>query len=71
MRFIDTNIFLRFMLEDEPEKQAACAELFRRIAEGEEVATTSETVLAEVIYVTTSPRTYRVPARAACIALRS
>jgi len=52
MRFIDTNVFLRFLTADDPEKAVACRELLLRVDAGEE-AMTSETVVAEVFYVLT------------------
>lgn len=58
MIFLDTNIFLRFLIRDDPEKAEACRSLLRRVQEGTEEATTSETVLAEVAYVLSSPKQY-------------
>ncbi|MGI8475943.1 MAG: PIN domain-containing protein [Thermomicrobiales bacterium] len=51
MTFLDTNIFLRFLTRDDEKKADACRELFRRLDVGEEQATTSESVIAEVVYV--------------------
>ncbi|HVA92472.1 MAG TPA: PIN domain-containing protein [Chloroflexota bacterium] len=51
MRFIDTNIFLRYLTKDDPVKAAACYALFQRLEQGSEQATTSETIIAEVVYV--------------------
>lgn len=47
MIFLDTNIFLRYLTQDDAEKSAACLALLQRVRAGEE-ATTSEVVLAEV-----------------------
>jgi predicted nucleic acid-binding protein len=58
LRFIDTNIFLRFLTHDDPEKAAASGALFTRIQEGEEEAMTTEAIVSEVFYVM-SGRTYR------------
>lgn len=51
MTFLDTNIFLRFLTRDDVTKAAACRHLFQRLDRGEETATTSESVIAEVVYV--------------------
>ena len=59
MIFLDANIFLRFLTQDDPAKGRACLSLLRRVAAGEE-ATTSETVIAEVAYVLSSPRQYKL-----------
>ena len=60
MRFLDTNIFLRFLINDDPIRSPACRDLFQRIEDGEE-ATTSETIVAEIFYVLTREKgRYRV-----------
>ena len=51
MRFIDTNIFLRYLTNDDPVKAAACLALFQRLDRGLEEATSSEAIIAEVVYV--------------------
>lgn len=51
MTFLDTNIFLRYLTRDDERKAEACRELFRRLDSREEQATTSEAVIAEVVYV--------------------
>jgi predicted nucleic acid-binding protein len=59
MMFLDANIFISFLSGDDPERVKNCLALFERIAEGE-AATTSEVVIAEVAYVLSSPRQYRL-----------
>lgn len=65
MTFIDTNIFLRYLTEPvtpaDQLRAVACQALFARVADGAEEITTSEAVLAEVVYVLTSPRQYAWP----------
>lgn len=56
MRFLDTNILLRFLTGDDPAKAAASADLLVRADAGEEELLTSETVIAEVFYVLTRGR---------------
>lgn len=58
---VDANIFLRLLTQDDPEKSARCRDLFRRAARGEEHLTTSEAVVAEVVFVLASPALYRQP----------
>lgn len=62
MRPLDANIFLRALVQPTtPQGHArhqASAALFRRAARGSELVTTCEAVLAEVLYVLTSPRQY-------------
>ena len=59
MIFLDANVFISFLSGDNPERVKRCLALFERIAEGE-AATTSEVVIAEVAYVLSSPRQYRL-----------
>lgn len=61
MRFLDTNTFLRVLTGDDPVKAAACGEVFRRVGRGEEEAVTCEAVVAEVVFVLSSPRQDNLP----------
>jgi uncharacterized protein len=54
--FVDTNIFIRYMANDDQEKAKACFELFQRVKRNEEEVTTSESVLAEVTFVLSSKK---------------
>jgi predicted nucleic acid-binding protein len=56
MRYLDTNIMLRFLTRDDEEKAQACFALFRRVEGGEEEVTLGEAILTEVCYVLTSSR---------------
>lgn len=58
MTFLDTNIFLRFLVISDVAKAEACRHLFRALESGDETATTSESVIAEVVYVLGSKRHY-------------
>ncbi len=51
MRFVDTNIFLRFLTNDDPVRADACEKLFRRAIEGKEQLFTTELVIAEIVWV--------------------
>ncbi len=51
MRFLDANVFLRYLTRDDQVKADACFRLFQSLQRGEEVATSSESVVAEVVYV--------------------
>ena len=61
MRFVDTNIFVRYLTRDDPAKGAAALALFRRVQAGEEEVTTCESVVAEITYVLSSRRLYNLP----------
>jgi predicted nucleic acid-binding protein len=62
MKFLDTNIFLRFLVEpltdEDRRKHAACVALFEAVAAGQAQITTSESILHEVLYVLCSSRQY-------------
>ena len=60
MQFVDTNIFLRYLTRDDPEKAQACLNLFQRAARGEITLFTTETIIAEIVYVLSSPRLYNL-----------
>ena len=56
MRFLDTNIIVRYLTRDDEAKAEACYELFQRVQRGEEELFTSEAIVTEVAYVLSSPR---------------
>ena len=49
--FVDTNVFLRFLTNDMPERAMAVEALFRRAAEGKVRLLTNSIVLAELVWV--------------------
>jgi predicted nucleic acid-binding protein len=58
VRFIDANVFIRYLTQDDPAKAVASGALVRRLADGIDEATSSESVIAEVFYVLTSRAQY-------------
>src|SRR2546430_12152133 len=67
--FLDANIFIRYLRNDDPIKSLACKALFERIEHGAEEAWTSDLVISEVVFVLSNPRTYNVPRFAIAITL--
>jgi predicted nucleic acid-binding protein len=61
MPFVDTNVLLRHLTRDDPDKAQACFELFKRAEANQVTLTATETVIAEVVYVLSSKRTYNLP----------
>jgi predicted nucleic acid-binding protein len=59
--FDDANIFIRHLTRDDAEKAQACFDLFRRAERNEVNLTTSEAVIAEVVYVLSSKQLYNLP----------
>jgi len=61
VRFVDTNVFLRFIVGDDPERSPASRDLLQRCDAGDEELYTSESVIGEIFYVLTRGReSYRV-----------
>lgn len=57
--FVDTNVFLRVLINDDALKHDRSLSLFEAAERGEARLTTSETVIAEIIFVLSS-RSYRI-----------
>jgi predicted nucleic acid-binding protein len=60
MKFLDTNIILRYLICDDPEKAEACYQLFQKAKQGKVELIACEAVLAEVVYVLSSPSLYNL-----------
>lgn len=50
IRFVDTNIFLRFLTRDDPTKFERCRRLFEQAVAGAITLRTSELVIAEIVW---------------------
>ncbi len=70
MRFLDTNVIIRYLTGDDPEKERASGALLGRLDRGEEEVMSSESVIAEVVYVLTSRAHYGVQPREAAERLK-
>lgn len=55
---IDTSVLIRLLTGDDMEKQARSRALFERIERGELTVTAPVTVIADAVYVLSSPRLY-------------
>ncbi|MDQ4078463.1 MAG: PIN domain-containing protein [Chloroflexota bacterium] len=60
MIFLDTNILIRFLTRDDPDKADACFELLQKAEAQEITLVTTEAVIAEVVYVLSSPKLYNL-----------
>lgn len=60
-QFVDTNIFLRYLTKDDPEKAPACFELFKQAQQDKVRLITSESVVAEIVYMLSSKNVYHLP----------
>lgn len=59
--FLDSNILLRHLTNDDPDRGQACFALIRALERGELSAWTSELVIAEVVFVLSNKNTYNLP----------
>lgn len=60
MRFLDTNIILRYLTRDDEVKAAACFALFQRVKQGKETIVTTEAIISEAVYVLSSRAHYHL-----------
>ena len=58
-KFVDPNVFLRYLTKDSPSKYERCRAMFKRALEGEITIATSGLVIAELIWTLLSY--YKVP----------
>jgi len=58
-KFVNTNVFLRYLTKDDPSKYERCRAMFKRALEGEITIATSGLVIAELIWTLLSY--YKVP----------
>jgi len=58
-RFLDTNILIRYLTNDDPDKAALALALLNRVAEGTEQVVTTPLVIFETIFLL--QRTYKLP----------
>ncbi len=56
MRFLDSNIILRYLTRDNEAKAQACYELLQDVKQGREEVFTCEATVTEVVYVLSSPK---------------
>lgn len=61
MYFIDTNVFIRYLTQDNKEQSAQAYELLKRVEAGLFIVTTSEAVITEIIHVLESKALYDLP----------
>lgn len=55
MIFLDTNIFLRVLLDDHPHFSSRCRVLLKKVETGQIEAITTDLVIAEVVFVLEAP----------------
>jgi predicted nucleic acid-binding protein len=58
--FINTDVIIRFLTGDDPGKQAAATALFEQVEQGLLTVAAPDTVIADAVYVLSSPRLYHL-----------
>lgn len=59
--FIDTDVIIRLLTQDDPVKQDEAALLFEEVRAGTLKVAAPYTVIADAVYVLSSPRLYNLP----------
>jgi predicted nucleic acid-binding protein len=59
--YVDTDVIIRLVTGDDAAKQAAARTLFRTVEQGQLTIAAPYTVIADAVFVLSSPRTYRLP----------
>jgi predicted nucleic acid-binding protein len=59
--FVDTDVIVRYITGDDAAKQRAAAALFRRVATGTDTLRAPDTVVADAVFVLSSPKLYALP----------
>ncbi len=60
MQFLDANILIRHLTNDDPEKSPACFALIEAIERGDVSVWTSDLIIAEVVFVLSSKKLYNL-----------
>jgi uncharacterized protein len=61
LSFLDTNLLIRYITQDNPRQAQQAKRLFDQIKQGVLTVTTSEAVISECVYVLASKALYRLP----------
>lgn len=67
--YIDTDVIVRLLTGDDPDKQAAAAQLFQEVEDGKLAVAAPVTVIADAVFVLCSKRLYNLPRPQAAAAL--
>jgi len=59
--YLDTNVLIHYLTNDDPQKADQVRSLIEKVERGTESITTSELVIAEVVYILSSKKLYNLP----------
>jgi len=57
--FVDTDVIIRLLTGDDPAKQQSATQLFESVEQGRVQLLAPDTVIADAVYVLSSPRLYQ------------
>lgn len=69
--YVDTDVLIRLLTGDDPEKQEVSATLFEKVEKGELVLSASDTVIADAVFVLSSSKHYNLSRIEICSLLLS
>jgi predicted nucleic acid-binding protein len=67
--YLDTDVIVRFVTGDDPDKMAAASRLFSAVEKGEQALHCPVTAIADAVFVLSSPRLYAVDRQLVATAL--
>lgn len=59
--FVDTDIIIRLLTGDDPVKQEKAGKLFQQVEQATLIVAAPDTVIADAVFVLSSPRLYKLP----------
>ena len=59
--FLDTNLMIRYLTRDDPSQAQRAKQMIDQVAAGTLQATTSETIIGEIVFVLSSKALYNLP----------
>jgi len=59
--FVDTNLFIRYITQDNPGQAQKAQQIFQQVKTGARIVTASESVISECVYVLSSKALYHLP----------
>lgn len=59
--YIDTDVIIRLLTGDDPQKRKDATALFEKVAEDELILAAPDTVIADAVFVLSSPNLYHLP----------
>lgn len=67
MKFLDTNIIIRYLTNDDPKKADLCEKLFEQTKKGKQELFISDLVVAETVWILESAYNYHKDKLTSCI----